>query len=155
MSNQIKSLMLSLALTIAAAIGLAGIASPAQAQSSTGLSQTSLDGGVQDCTTGCYISTCDASGKCTVYYCDGASGCHQVGQYQKVPNNVKHANDGLPAGRNLAFNAFDDVAYVKTCSGDHCQLYELTTTKVSKVGYVENIDEVVKELRAKHAAGEG
>jgi len=55
----------------------------------------------------------------------------------------------------LAFNAFDDVAYVKTCSGDHCQLYELTTTKVSKVGYVENIDEVVKELRAKHAAGEG
>lgn len=152
MSSRIRAWMFSLVLTIAAAMGLAGMPSPAHAQGSSALSQANLDGAtqMQDCTKGCTFSTCQGS-ICTVWHCDDAHGCIITGSYRN-PGNVANAESqmGTPV-----FKSFDDVAYVKTCSGDRCQLYEVTTTKAAKVGYVENIDQILKELRAKHEAGIG
>ena len=146
MSGKSGAMILSFALSIAAAVGLSAIPSVAAAQVDSGtLSQTAPDGGVQDCTNGCYISTCSGS-TCTIWYCNSA-GCKVVGQYQKIGPNSEAAVGAL------AFQSYDDVAYAKTCSGDRCKLYEPTPTKVTQIGYIENIKEIVRELRAKHVSG--
>jgi hypothetical protein len=104
-----------------------------------------------NCTNGCTIITC---GKitCTVWYCN-ASGCTVKGSYGNPGNVVR--NDSLERSGLPTVPERDDLAFAKMCSGNTCQLYELTPDKAIKVGYVDNIDEIIKELRAKHAAGEG
>lgn len=144
MSGKFGVLFFSFALGIAAFVGLSATPSVAHAQvGSSALSQASTDGGVQDCTNGCYISTCNGN-TCTVWYCS-SKGCTMVGSYQKIGADSQSSHGGT-----LAFRAYDGLAFAKTCSGDRCMLYELTTTKVTQMGYVENIDEIVKRLRAQH-----
>jgi hypothetical protein len=143
MSGKFGALILSFALGVAALVGLSATPSAAYAQAGSSIqSQASTDGGVQDCSNGCYISTCTTSGACTVWYCD-STGCKAVGSYQKIGPSSQSAGVGA-----LAMHAYDDVAFAKTCSGDRCMLYELTPTKATQMGYFENIDGIVRKLRA-------
>lgn len=147
MSGKFGVLIFSFALGIAAFIGLSAIPSVAHAQvGSSALFQASTDGGVQDCTNGCNISTCDSKGTCTVWHCD-SHGCVVVGSYQQIGPDARSTVGGA-----VAVHAYDDIAFAKTCSGDRCMLYQLTPTKVTQMGYVENLDEIVKRLRAQHGS---
>src|SRR5690606_39812623 len=80
---------------------------------------TALAEEVRDCTNGCTIVTCNAQ-MCTVWYCDGASGCKMMATYLGVTG---------------------EVAYAKVCPArKSCDLYELRVNEVINLGSFDNID---------------
>jgi hypothetical protein len=104
-----------------------------------GLPSTALAEEVRDCTNGCTIATCNAQ-ICTVWYCDGASGCKMMATYP----NPRVKEKAMP-DRGTILGATGEVAYAKVCPArKSCDLYELGVNEGINLGSFDNIDDIVE-----------
>lgn len=96
-----------------------------------------------DCSSGCYIITCNA-GQCTMWRCD-AGGCTFVTTWdrkwveaQTVTGSAKQANASAP-----------EVAHASICApGKRCELYELTVAEAVRLGSFDNAADLVRQRQA-------
>ena len=111
--------------------------------------------GIEDCSEGCEIVTCDAGGICTIWYCD-ASGCKPIGVYTR-PRAVK-PQGGIDAGTSALParpEAFAEVCEAgqknpcafKVCKDGRCDLHIFDGQSFVPVATTDDASRLLEQAR--------